>query len=282
LNITLQPGVTIDNQKLQDIFKCSARGGMRRSHRTNSLVLISDFSKAVYEGRWIENEFHYTGMGLTGDQSLSFHQNKTLAESSVNNVDIYLFEVFEQGQYTFIGQVELSGEPYQENQSDKNGRIRKVWIFPLKLRGEYPEIPEAKIIKKRETRSKIAAILNTKELKKRAKFSKKGVGKRNVSSTVFERNEYVAELARRYAKGKCELCEHTAPFADKRGRPFLETHHIEWLSKGGEDIIENTIALCPNCHRKMHILELKEDKEKLDVNIKEFSHWFGKEISGNV
>ena len=98
MNITLKAGVTIDNQKLQNIFKCSARGGMRRSHRTNSLVLISDYTKGIYEDKRIDNVFHYTGMGLVGDQNLSFHQNKTLAESSVNDIGIYLFEVFEQGQ----------------------------------------------------------------------------------------------------------------------------------------------------------------------------------------
>ncbi|WP_296863638.1 HNH endonuclease [Thermosyntropha sp.] len=29
--------------------------------------------------------------------------------------------------------------------------------------------------------------------------------------------------------------------------------HIEWLSRGGTDTIDNTVALCPNCHRKMHV-----------------------------
>jgi 5-methylcytosine-specific restriction protein A len=50
---------------------------------------------------------------------------------------------------------------------------------------------------------------------------------------------------------------------NSKDKPFLEEHHIEWLSKGGEDTIDNAVALCPNCHRKMHILNLKEDKEKL-------------------
>ncbi|WP_163591073.1 HNH endonuclease, partial [Klebsiella variicola] len=36
------------------------------------------------------------------------------------------------------------------------------------------------------------------------------------------------------------------------GTPFLEVHHIEWLSNGGEDSVENAIALCPNCHRQAH------------------------------
>ncbi|MGQ9558779.1 MAG: HNH endonuclease [Desulfurispora sp.] len=32
---------------------------------------------------------------------------------------------------------------------------------------------------------------------------------------------------------------------------------------GGKDTIENTVALCPNCHRKMHSLNLPEDKRRL-------------------
>ena len=51
----------------------------------------------------------------------------------------------------------------------------------------------------------------------------------------------------------------------KKGDPYLETHHIEWLSKGGEDTIDNTVALCPNCHRRMHSLNSKKDVEKLKV-----------------
>ena len=52
-------------------------------------------------------------------------------------------------------------------------------------------------------------------------------------------------------------------FSDKEGKPYIETHHIDWLSKGGEDTIENTVALCPNCHRKMHIINSEKDVEKL-------------------
>jgi hypothetical protein len=31
------------------------------------------------------------------------------------------------------------------------------------------------------------------------------------------------------------------------------------LSENGEESIENTVALCPNCHRKMHILNLQSE-----------------------
>ena len=41
------------------------------------------------------------------------------------------------------------------------------------------------------------------------------------------------------------------------------THHKKWLSNGGEDTTENTVALCPNCHRKMHALNLPQDVKML-------------------
>ena len=84
-----------------------------------------------------------------------------------------------------------------------------------------------------------------------------------ISKSTFSRNPYVTELAKRKAKGICQLCENPAPFNDKDGKPYLETHHIVWLSEGGEDTVENCIALCPNCHKKMHILNLKSDIAKL-------------------
>lgn len=69
----------------------------------------------------------------------------------------------------------------------------------------------------------------------------------------FVRNpDVVAEVLLR-ASGHCELCEKPAPFARrKNGTPYLEVHHKQQLSKGGEDTIENAIALCPNCHRSEH------------------------------
>ena len=70
------------------------------------------------------------------------------------------------------------------------------------------------------------------------------------------------------ANGICELCEKKAPFNKKDGSPFLEVHHIDFLSNRGDDTIENVSALCPNCHRKMHALEIKEDIEKLKAKAK--------------
>jgi 5-methylcytosine-specific restriction protein A len=263
----LNPGDTISNPELTDVFKCSPQGGMRRSRRTNTLVIVSDHTRGIYEDRWIDDILHYTGMGLEGDQKIDATQNKTLAELQSNGVEVYLFEVFEAGNYIFRGQIELADVPYEEEQSDINGNLRKVWIFPLQIidvRKSVP-LPESIIQKKQEKKEKEARRLSDDELKERLKYAKKQASKREVSSATYERNLYVAEFIKRRANGKCQLCEEPAPFNDKQGEPFLEAHHIIWLSEGGENTIENATALCPNCHRKMHVLNRKDDIEKLKL-----------------
>lgn len=70
---------------------------------------------------------------------------------------------------------------------------------------------------------------------------------------TYERNtDVVAEVLAR-AKGICQGCNKPAPFLKKsNGEPYLEVHHVKQLADGGEDTVENAIAVCPNCHRKAH------------------------------
>ncbi len=70
---------------------------------------------------------------------------------------------------------------------------------------------------------------------------------------VFQRNPDVVAQVLRRAAGKCEGCGQPAPFlriCDQT--PYLEVHHIVFLSAGGEDSVRNAEALCPNCHRRKH------------------------------
>ncbi len=253
-----QIGTVVNNDELRKAFKCSTQGGMRRSKPTNTLVVISNHVKSVYGDRWVDNVLHYTGMGLKGDQSLYFAQNKTLNESKANGVDVHLFEVFANNEYTYQGQVKLANSPYQEPQHDQDGNLRRVWIFPLQLRDGAPLIrSETEFLQEQAQKEKKANRLTDDELEKRAGNARKNPGSRSTQLTQYERNPYVAALAKRRANGICDLCNERAPFNKKNGDPYLETHHIIWLSKGGDDTTENTVALCPNCHRRMHVVRNK-------------------------
>ena len=254
----------VRNSDIVKEFKCGNMGGMRRSRQTNTLVIISDYTKGLYEDKWHGDILHYTGMGKSGDQDLSFMQNKTLYESKSNGIDVHLFEVLQAGQYIYKGTVDLCEEPYQEIQDGEDGKSRKVWMFPVKLRSGEILIDENILQEHEDRKIRQARKMSTAELENRAKNNQgENVSVRNVKSTSYIRDPYVSEYAKRIAEGKCRLCGGNAPFSDREGKPYLETHHIDWLSKGGADTIENTVALCPNCHRKMHIINSEKDVQKL-------------------
>ena len=269
LNPKLELGQAITNDELRTIFICGNMGGMRRSKTTNSLVIISDHTKGLYEDKWFGDTLHYTGMGKKGDQDINASQNRTLNESNTNGVDVFLFEVFESNKYIYRGQVKLSETPYQEKQKDEDGILRNVWVFPVKVVDNHEVTIEKEIIdnnyKKKEKKAKRLSDAEIEEKAKESQSTKISV--RTTTSQTYERNAYVTEYAKRRAKGICQLCNTPAPFKNKLGEPYLETHHIEWLSKGGADIIANTVALCPNCHKKMHIVDSIEDREYLKKRI---------------
>lgn len=80
---------------------------------------------------------------------------------------------------------------------------------------------------------------------------------------VKERSTLVAEIVKERAAGVCQLCNKPAPFFNKKGEAYLECHHVIWIARGGADEVYNAVALCPNCHRKMHILDEKDDVDYL-------------------
>ncbi len=89
--------------------------------------------------------------------------------------------------------------------------------------------------------------------KKRLKLAARKPEKKLVAVYVYDRNPDVVAERLFKAKGVCECCDNSAPFLRKSDHtPYLEVHHKKPLSEGGEDTLENTIALCPNCHRKAH------------------------------
>ena len=90
----------------------------------------------------------------------------------------------------------------------------------------------------------------------------------NVQTRIYHRDPTIAAYVKKRANGCCQLCGQKAPFDDQNGDPYLECHHIDWLSKGGMDSAENCVALCPNCHRRMHILNDPADINTLKAKIK--------------
>jgi predicted HNH restriction endonuclease len=113
--------------------------------------------------------------------------------------------------------------------------------------------------------------------KEAKKESKEDVPKQAVTSTEttseYRRSQKIKKYVKSRAEGMCEGCENPAPFTSKTGEPYLHAHHIHELSEGGSDTIDTVIALCPNCHYRVHhgedgdefnkeLLEIVQSKEK--------------------
>lgn len=58
----LEIGQILKNSDIVEIFKCGNMGGMRRSKTTNTLVIVSDYTKGLYFDKWIGGVLHYTGI----------------------------------------------------------------------------------------------------------------------------------------------------------------------------------------------------------------------------
>ena len=129
---SLKIGQIIKNADLVEIFKCGNMGGMRHSRTTNTLVIVSDYTKGLYHDKWIGGVLHYTGMGKSGDQDIHWAQNATLAECGKNGVGVHLFEVMDAGEYIYCGRIELVSKPYTEIQPGEDGNDRRVWMFPIR------------------------------------------------------------------------------------------------------------------------------------------------------
>jgi 5-methylcytosine-specific restriction endonuclease McrA len=72
--------------------------------------------------------------------------------------------------------------------------------------------------------------------------------------------QLVKELHDRYS-GRCQLCAFDSPVV--YGIPSAESHHIVYLSRGGEDALLNMVLLCPNHHTVVHKTEATFDYLRL-------------------
>jgi len=72
------------------------------------------------------------------------------------------------------------------------------------------------------------------------------------SSPEYTRSATIRKYVKARANGHCEGCGKQAPFVNRDGEPYLHAHHVHELSKGGKDTPDTVVALCPNCHYRVH------------------------------
>ncbi|MFC6719996.1 HNH endonuclease [Halovenus amylolytica] len=188
--------------------------------------------------------FYYTGEGRDGDMTMD-GRNAAIRNHKQNRDELHVFES-EDGawQVTYVGEYEYR-DHHHPRLPDRNDKMRDAIRFEL--------VPVGGLEMDVGTRD--LDEISTEELREKAEDSVTGGSKtttESTSRTTYPRSEVVKQYALRVADGVCQGCGDDAPFLDEDGDPFLEVHHLHRRSDGGADHPNNVIALCPNCHRRVH------------------------------
>lgn len=134
------------------------------------------------------------------------------------------------------------------NRQPSKRKLIDEWVIRLSNPRDLLEF-EASFTQSVHTALSDSTEIRQNRLKKAAKLPRKI----QLLTGVYVRNPDVVAEVLHQAKGQCGRCRRPAPFSRKAdGSPYLEVHHIQRLKDGGEDTVENAIALCPNCHRELH------------------------------
>jgi predicted HNH restriction endonuclease len=100
-------------------------------------------------------------------------------------------------------------------------------------------------------------------LLKKAKAANPNPKQHESKANVYYRDPAVKAYVLVRSGYKCEMpgCSYVG-FEKTDGGLYIEEHHVTPLAEGGEDIITNTVALCPNCHAKAHFSKDKGSIKK--------------------
>jgi 5-methylcytosine-specific restriction protein A len=194
--------------------------------------------------------YWYTGEGQVGDMTW-VRGNRAIRDHQRLGKELHVFEYLRGSEVQYLGPASYVVHEIQDR-PDKTKNIRKAIVFGLTLpplstgtSGVIPRDPDPKatrLSKRPIDELKIAALLassfnNQSSLNSRISYSRSAAIKAYV-------------LAR--ANGICEGCEQPAPFVGVKGSPYLEPHHTRRLADAGPDHPRWVIALCPNCHARVH------------------------------
>jgi hypothetical protein len=145
-------GEIYTNDQIRFSLDLENLGGIRPSlDSARNVRHVAIMTAAEDSGRLpTENPYHdriegniliYTAQGREGDQGLA-SRNKRLVEQYTIPTPFFGFTNIGRQTYRFLGLLELLRH-YQENQADKKGDLRKVWLFEFRIHDEPELVPIA-------------------------------------------------------------------------------------------------------------------------------------------
>jgi len=248
-DLEFTPGQRYDRQAIHDIYGGQPYRGIATPKDYPAVFLFTGDSGETYgyEDEFLDDgTFLYTGEGTEGDMTMN-EGNAAINSHKRTGTSLHLFENTDEAWVvTYVGEFECTGVR-EARLKDKNDEYRDAFRFELEpVGGEEVELHDT-------------GGDDLQSLYERAKASspRSGSGGSSGGSSTSTRNRYsrsqaVRDYALAHADGVCQGCEEDAPFITNSGDPYLEVHHLYRRADGGADEPENVIALCANCHRRVH------------------------------
>lgn len=254
----LQPGDILAFKALQRKFKCGNAGGILPSNSNRAVVIVSNHIKGIYSDRWEGDILHYTGAGQEGDQKLTGN-NKALLEAESKGYTVYFFEVLKENEYIYRGIVKVVGDPYQEEQPDKNGNMRKVWMFPVQMVKNLEAVEgeaDEKLLEALENLSERDYPIPDFDYVLTPQEKTPPITRNHIK--IRARNPVNSAIALSYAGFLCEIDRaHPSFVRRKNNQNYVEPHHLIPMKYSDDfsvslDVPANIVSLCSNCHNEIH------------------------------
>ncbi len=245
------PGQIYRRRVLHSLYGGQEQGGISTPSNHPFIMLFTGESGIShgYEDGWTEDGiFLYTGEGQVGDMSF-VRGNRALRDHLQDSKDVHLFQHVEKGLVRYVGQMIVTG--YSERMGpDTAGRSRRTIVFEL-VPAEDASARDAV-----HAGTDVAPLVNLpdNELWRIAEHpGDYGATPEERWQTSRRRSGALHAYVRRRANGYCEGCGNTAPFVTANGVPYLEVHYLRRPSDVGPESPTWVAALCPNCHRRVHL-----------------------------
>jgi 5-methylcytosine-specific restriction protein A len=258
------PGQVYRRRDLHSRWGGQRQGGISTPGQHNLILLFTGEAGKQHGYRDELSEdgvFLYTGEGQRGDMQF-ISGNRAIRDHTLNGKDLHLFKQGRKGFVQYVGQMVCTGWQYSVA-SDTQRQERKAIVFELvPIEGftvEGTNVSEAHELEHESLEALRQKALADSALA-RTPAERKAVWRR--------RSRAIKLYVLKRASGKCEGCDTPAPFKTMKGEPYLEPHHIRRLSDGGPDHPRWVVAVCPNCHCRVHYAV---DAEEFNKRLADFA-----------
>lgn len=99
-------------------------------------------------------------------------------------------------------------------------------------------------------------LLKPSKLDRLGRKNLKRLAKARAKRLEQEEHRFIEQIARvaiyNRDGGRCRVCGMKLFLSSRDPFKVMHKHHVKYRSAGGEDTMENQIAICPKCHQQEH------------------------------